>query len=445
MDNEAHDEMAEDLRERQAGIEWQRPLRYNLVSELLDAFVRYEQEEDEALPDEPFLAESLLRDALRERATDIHIDAKSDGWLVRFRIDGHVLDGALLNHDEGQRLSNQFKALARLSPVTRFVPEEGRITFSLDGKQLDLRLAQAPCLRGDKLSIRIFVTGNDAMTLSELGLEETGLDSLEDWLGDVSGMLLVTGPTGSGKTTTLYTLLHQLKLHERNVMTIEDPVEYEIDGINHIQLDPRHGMTFNDAIKSMLRLDPDYLMVGEIRDAASAEAAITAASSGHALMSTLHSRDAVGAVEMLRNYGISGLELSSTLMLIVTQRLIRKLCPHCRVEEVPTEDERRWLERLSREVPDTVWHACGCEECNETGYRGRTGVFEVWRINQDEYQLILEDADRRSLYQSLAKRGHAFLLNEGLRKARSGITSLEELRAMGGYGSLPQFDTEADD
>jgi general secretion pathway protein E len=312
----------------------------------------------------------------------------------------------------------------------------------LDGQQLDLRLAQAPCLRGDKLSIRVFSNSNEAMILPDLGLEETGLEDLEDWLDDVSGMLLVCGPTGSGKTTTLYTMLHQLKLHERNVMTIEDPVEYEIEGINHIQLDTRHGMTFNEAIKSMLRLDPDYLMVGEIRDAASAEAAITAATSGHALMSTLHSRDAVGAVEMLRNYGINGLELSSSLILIVAQRLVSKLCPHCCVEEAPSEDERRWLERLSRKVPETVWHARGCEECNQTGYHGRTGVFEVWRINRDEYQLILEDADRRSLYQSLARRGHSFLLDEGLKKASKGVTSLDELRAMGGYSSLPQFDTD---
>jgi general secretion pathway protein E len=441
MDYRGRDEEVKAVLERLTTADWQRPLRYTLVSELLDAFVRFEVDEEAYASEEPLLAEALLRDAVRERATDIHIDAKSDGWLVRLRIDGHVLDGTLLDHDQGQRLSNQFKALAKLSPVTRFVPEEGRITYILDGKQLDLRLAQAPCLRGDKLSIRVFSNSSEEMLLSELGLEESGLGDLKEWLDDVSGMLLVCGPTGSGKTTTLYTMLHQLKLHERNVMTIEDPVEYEIEGINHIQLDSRHGMTFNDAIKSMLRLDPDYLMVGEIRDAASADAAVTAASSGHALMSTLHSRDAVGAVEMLRNYGINGLELSSTLMLIVAQRLVRKLCTHCCVEEAPTEEEREWLERLSREVPETVWHARGCEECNETGYFGRTGVFEVWRINREEYQLILEDADRRSLYQSLARRGHNFLLDEGLQKARSGLTSLDELRAMGGYSALPLFDS----
>lgn len=420
---------------------WQRPLRYSMVRELLNAFVELEFEEGgDEYPDEPLLAEALMRDAVRERATDIHIDARSGGWLVRLRIDGRVFDGALLGAVEGQRLGNQFRAMARLSPVTRFLPEEGRITYELDDMKLDLRLAQAPCLRGHKLSIRLFVPRDVPVELSDLGLREEGMEALQDWLGDVSGMLLVCGPTGSGKTTTLYTLLHKLKLQQRNVMTIEDPVEYEIDGINHIQIDNRHEFGFPQAVKAMLRLDPDFLMVGEIRDAASAQAAVTASASGHALISTLHSRDAVGVIDMLRNYELSGLDISSTLMLVVSQRLVRKLCPECRVQESPTEDERRWLEMLLRKVPEKLWHARGCEHCHDTGYHGRTGVFEVWRIDKDEYQLILDEADRRSIYQNLAKRGHRFLLDDGLDKAEEGITSVDELRSMGGYSALPAFD-----
>lgn len=440
MEQNSADEF--DMSAQLSGEQWQRPLRYSLVRGLLAAYVETIDEEAEETPhDQPLLAEALLRDAVRERATDIHIDAKADGWLVRLRIDGLVLDGAVLDHARGKRLGNQFKAMARLSPVMRFVPEEGRITYELDGGQLDLRFAQAPCLRGDKLSIRLLSSSTEALDLSDLGLVEQGLEDIQDWLDNVSGMLLVCGPTGSGKTTTLYTLLHKLKVHERNVMAVEDPVEYEIDGINHIQVDNQHGMGFAEAIKAILRLDPDYLMVGEVRDANSADAAMTAASSGHAVMSTLHSRDAVGVVDMLRNYGLSGQDVSSTLMLVVAQRLVRTLCRHCRVQEAPNEAERLWLERLSRKVPEKVWHSRGCEHCNDTGYRGRTGVFEVWRVNQEEYQLILEEADRRSIYQALSRRGHRFLLDDGLHKVEQGFTTLDELRSMGGYCALPPFDS----
>jgi len=277
--------------------------------------------------------------------------------------------------------------------------------------------------------------------LSELGLREEGLEDIQEWLDNVSGMLLVAGPTGSGKTTTLYTLLHKLKRHERNVVTIEDPVEYEIDGINHIQVDAHHGLGFVEGMKAMLRLDPDYLMLGEIRDAASAHAAITAAASGHALMSTLHSRDAVGALDTLRNYGLNGQDISSTLMLVVAQRLVRRLCTQCRVAEAPTEEDRHWLERLGRSVPSEVWHPRGCKQCRDTGYKGRTGVFEVWRIDPDEYLLILEGSDRRTLYRNLARRGHRFLLDDGLDKVVEGITTLGELRSMGGFSALPTVDT----
>ncbi len=420
---------------------WQRPLRHSLAHSLIQALA--EEEETEAPYDTPRLAEALLHDAVREGATDIHLDTQLDTILVRLRIDGRVLDSVLLDKPQGQRLINQFKTMARLSPVVRYIPEEGRITHEVDGQMLDLRLSHAPCLRGDKISIRLFIPKVIPTELNELGLREQGLEDIQEWLDNVSGMLLVAGPTGSGKTTTLYTLLHKLKRHERNVITIEDPVEYEIEGINHIQVDTQHGMGFAEGMKAMLRLDPDYLMLGEIRDPASAHAAITAAASGHALMSTLHSRDAVGVLDTLRNYSLGGQDISSTLMLVVAQRLVRKLCTRCRVAEPANEDDRLWLERLGRPIPETVWHARGCPHCRDTGYRGRTGVFEVWRINPDEYQLILEETDRRTLYRYLARRKHRFLLDDGLDKVIEGITTLSELRGMGGFSALPTLDTVA--
>jgi general secretion pathway protein E len=310
----------------------------------------------------------------------------------------------------------------------------------VDGIPIDLRLTRAPCLHGDKLSIRLFESPSTPYHLPDLGLHAGGLEEIQEWIGNVAGMLLVAGPSGSGKTTSLYALLHKLKLHERSVITVEDPVEYQVDGINHIQIDKFHGMNFVEGVKAMLRLDPDYVMLGEIRDGDSAKAALTAASSGRALMSTIHSRDAVAVVETLRNYGLSGHEISANLMLVISQRLVRQLCPHCRVQSGPNNEEKHWLAELGREIPKKVWHARGCDECHGVGYKGRTGVFEVWRIDTGEYQLILDEADRRSLYRHLAERGHRFLLDDGLEKVKEGLTTLSELRTMGGYGALRDLD-----
>ena len=422
-----------------------RPLHPSLVRELLEAFSGTEGAEEWEAEEEgelQWVAEALLRDAVREEATDLHLDNHRDGMLVRMRIDGRVLDGAFISHEQGQRLSNQFKTMAGLSPVVRFVPEEGRITREVDNIALDLRLAHAPCLRGDKLSIRLFIPQQVPQDLTRIGLREEGLQRLQDWMDNISGMLLVAGPTGSGKTTTLYAMLHKLKLHERNVITIEDPVEYEIKGINHMQVNSVHGLGFVDGMRAMLRLDPDYLMVGEIRDATSAQAAVNASASGHALMSTLHSRDAAGVIDTLRNYGVSGLDIATNLMLVVAQRLVRKLCPHCRKPGAPTGEEVAWLGLLGRQVPEQVWHAEGCDACRGIGYHGQTGVFEVWRVDPTEYQLILDGVDRRTLYRQLADRGHSFLLDDGLQKVVEGITSLEELRGMGGFSVLGDIDRE---
>lgn len=418
-----------------------RPLHDELVRELLATLV--ENEEAPIPQDHPSEAEALLHDALRERASDIHLDFQLDGMLVRFRIDGRVLDGAYLTLAEGQRLTNQLKALAGLTTEQRHPPEEARITFPLDGQQLDLRVAHVPCLHGDKMAIRLFTLRQhpeQPQQLHELGLHEKGLEHIHEWLGDISGMLLVAGPTGGGKTTTLYSLLHRLKIQERNIVTIEDPVEYHIEGINHIQVDVDHQLGFPEGIKAMLRMDPDYLMIGEIRDAPSAHAAIAASASGRAMMSTLHSRDAVGVIDALRNLGLTGHEISANLVLVIAQRLVRRLCPHCK-QRVPTDRlGRQWLETLGRTVPDSLWQAEGCGRCRALGYLGMTGVFEVWRIDPEEYQLILDGADRRTLYRQLAGRGHRFLLDDGLDKAEDGITDLKELRGMGGFSALPTID-----
>jgi general secretion pathway protein E len=415
-------------------------LRRGLARNLLLAIQNREDATDDEITDYPIEMDGILHDAVGERATDLHLDTQADGVLVRMRVDGRVLNAAFLDHAQGLRLINQFKTLTRLNTAMSYLPEEGRARYALDGQTLDIRLSHAPCLHGDRLSIRLFTTLEVPQQLNELGLHNEGIENIRGWLDDMSGMLLVVGPTGCGKTTTLYAMLHKLKLDERNIVTIEDPVEYEVDGISHIQVDEKHGLDFPEGIKAMLRMDPDYVLVGEIRDAFSARAAITAAGSGHALMSTLHSRDAVGVVDILRNFGMTGHEISANLMLVISQRLVRLLCTHCREETTPDEEETSWLKLLGREVPKKVWRARGCNKCHDTGYHGRTGVFEIWRIDPDEYQMILEDRDRRTIYRHLAQRGHCFMLDDGLDKVVQGITSMEELYAMGGASVLRGID-----
>jgi general secretion pathway protein E len=419
-----------------------RPLRGYLVSELLRAVEERETRPEEELAGEPLEADALLRDAVRERATDIHLDGKVGGLVIRMRVDGLVYDGAQLPGAQGARLMNQLKTMANVTVGASFFPEEGRFTRESDGRMLDLRVAHAPCLSGDTLSIRVFSTPGPAQEIHQLGLEEPFLENIQDWIDGLNGLLLVVGPTGSGKTTTLYALLHRLRLHERNVVTIEDPVEYQVDGINHIRVDLKHGLDYAEGVKAILRMDPDYVMVGEIRDATSARAAVSAATSGRAVMSTVHCRDAVGAVNALRNYGLNGSEISANVMLVVAQRLVRTLCPHCRVMARPDAGTARWLSSLERTAPELLGAAVGCEQCHGLGYLGRTGIFEVWRIDAEEYQLILEEADRRTLYRHLRQRGHRFLLDNGLKKAQEGVTSSDELRILGGYGILRGMDQD---
>lgn len=413
-----------------------RNFREDLVQELLRAIESRGACADEEELNHPFEAEGLLRDAAREHASDIHLDAQVDGVLVRLRIDGTVLDGTLLKHSVGKQLGNQMKVICGLDPVVRHLPQEGRATYEVAEGLWYLRMAFAPCLTGDTISVRILDARLVPRTLAQLGVRSPAIENMQDWLDDIHGMLIVAGPTGSGKTTTLYAMLHSLKLHQKNIVSIEDPVEYQVPGINHLQVDAKHGLGYPEGIAAILRMDPDYVMLGEIRDAASARAAVIAAASGRPLLSTIHSRDATGVVEVLRNFELNDHEISSHLVMVVAQRLVRLLCPGCRQQEEASQRERRWLELLGKQVPERVWHAKGCDACRGLGYQGRTGVFEVWRVRSDDYSLILQGTDRKRLYEHLREQGHVFMLDDGLSKAAEGLTSLDELRGLGGLSAF---------
>ena len=386
-------------------------------------------------PAAPTEAEQLtryaLQDALDRRATDIHFEPFSRGWRVRFRLDGRLHDVAQLTFDQGQRAVRYLKTLAGLDPVTVFLPQDAGARVDVLGTKLDLRLAFAPAHDGEALAVRILNPNRIRHRITELGITSEDVADLQRWLSQITGMCLVTGPAGSGKTTTLYALLHELELSDNAVITIEDPVEYAIDGITQIQVNPAHGLTFSAGLKAMLRLDPDFLLVGEMRDAESARTAVEAAASGHVMMSTLHSPDAMGVVTLLRNWGVADHQNATVLEIVISQRLVRRLCAKCRSQREPTGSERYWLESLNLPVPERSWHAAGCSACLQTGYSGRVGVFEIWRKTESDYQLLLDHTDEHRLRRHLRERGRKTVLEDGLIKAREGITSLVEIQQMG--------------
>ena len=408
-------------------------MKRKLESQLAPAFHAFVESgtPDPALPVTTTSALRLFEDAIDVRSSDIHIDPQESMCRIRFRIDGALHDVAEIEKETGTRLVRYFRTKAELGPPKPHEPQNGRMHMELHGEPWEIRLSTAPAAFGEKIALRLLNRRQLEKRISELGMARKTLEEIEAWTEDSAGMLLVVGPTGSGKTTTLYALLHELKMRQRSIVTIEDPVEYQIEGITQIQVHESTGMTFAEGLKAMLRLDPDYLLVGEIRDRESASTAIDAASAGRILMSTLHTRDAVGAVTMLRNYGVEDYEIAAALEMVVAQRLVRRLCEKCKKFEPADDSEKRWMDRLEIEYPKDCWHAAGCKECDGTGFQGRLGVFEVWRLNEECEQNILNHSDELHLRQVLLSHEHPILLQDGLLKAAQGQTTLAELQGMG--------------
>ncbi len=385
---------------------------------------------------QPALAEALIHDASVHGASDIHIEPQSSDARLRFRIDGIVCDVGITEKETAQLLINQFKALAGLDPIIRFTPRDAHAHLPLPGGPIDIRLALTPCQSGEALALRVLDPRRLERTIDDLGLTGANLRRLEAWLENVKGMFLAAGPTGSGKTTTVYSLLHELKYSDRAIVSMEDPVEYQLDGITQVQLDEKHHFNFADGVKATLRLDPDYIMLGEIRDGPSAHAAVNAALSGRVLLSTIHSRDAVGTLTALRNWGLADHEIAESLTVVVAQRLVRRLCLKCRRKGKVDPAEVAWLRSFHLSAPRTAWRAVGCAECRQLGYFGRMGVFEFWQLDGADYEMILSHAHEHDIRAHLAARQHDSLALDGLGKVRAGLTSLAELRRMAG-GPIP--------
>jgi type II secretory ATPase GspE/PulE/Tfp pilus assembly ATPase PilB-like protein len=414
-------------------INLQRVLRKDLAPEFLQQVERLGAS---APLDHSMLAIAILRDAQKARVSDIHFEPRTSGTRLRFRIDGILSEIAELPINVARIVVNQFKALSDLDPVTRFTVKDTRATVNFNGEGLDIRLAVAPCHHGEALVVRLLDPKRLERSLTELGLPGRALAQIEEWLEQMTGMFLCAGPTGSGKTTTCYALLHEVKFADRAIISIEDPIEYQVDGITQIRIDEFHHVGFQEAVKSVLRLDPDFLMLGEIRDATGAHSAVDAAISGRVLLSTLHCRDSAEAITALRNWGLTDHEIAETLSVVMAQRLVRKLCPHCQHSIKPTLSDLRWLKAMRLPKPSKMSDSTGCKKCQNLGYIGRTGLFELWRLDEDDYRLIHDHADEHTLRQNLISKSQDVLLLDAFAKIDDGTTSLAEVRKLSGLVPL---------
>ena len=376
------------------------------------------------------LCDALLRDAVESRASDIHMEPLNGAMRIRLRIDGDLLEAGMVPGAYGARLLNHFKAIGNMDPGHLFRPRESRLTYRLDDEELDLRLTVSPCLNSETMVIRLISAAMIDQRLAALGLSERDLHRIHDWLESTTGMLAVCGPTGSGKTTTVYSILREMSRFKRSIFTIEDPVEYQVEGINQIPVDEEHGLTFNEGIKSILRMDPDYMMLGEMRDGSSADAGLTAANRGTVVLTTMHSRDPFGVITTFRNWHIPDNEIAVGCNVLIAQRLVRCLCPECKHQAKPNEDQKRWLRAAGAKIPAKVWEPGACEHCRGLGYHGRTGIFEIWQLDEEDYDAVLNGVDEHTLRRQVHAKDHGTMLDDGLDKIGQGITSVDELRTV---------------
>jgi len=374
------------------------------------------------------LVESLITRGIQEGATDIHVEPEERLVRNRFRVDGVLRQGPDVPKELQGAVIARLKVMANLDIAENRLPQDGRIDFQFGGRQIDIRVSTFPTIRGENLVLRILDRAKLVLGLEQLGFTPDHLTFFKRVLQNPNGIILVTGPTGSGKTTTLYSAMSYLNAEERNIITIEDPVEYEIQGIRQSQINVKAGLTFANGLRHILRQDPDVIMVGEMRDDETVDVAIRAALTGHLVFSTLHTNDAAGAVPRLTDMGVAPFLLASALLLVVSQRLVRSICNSCKEEAEP---DPVLLRRLGLQADGEnqlkFYHGKGCDKCGHSGYRGRIGIFELLRVGPEMTPLILEKADSGSIQRAARAQGMRTMLEDGIRKALRGTTTLEEV------------------
>jgi len=381
----------------------------------------------EAEDDAPIirLINVLLTEAVRENASDIHIEPFEDHLVVRMRVDGVLREVLRSRRAVAPLVVSRVKVMAQLDIAEKRLPQDGRISLKIAGRAVDVRVSTIPCGHGERVVMRLLDKQAGRLSLTHLGMPEPTRKLLENLIAKPHGILLVTGPTGSGKTTTLYAALTELNSSVRNIMTVEDPVEYHLDGIGQTQVNTRVQMTFARGLRAILRQDPDVVMIGEIRDLETAETAVQASLTGHLVLSTLHTNTAVGAVTRLDDMGVEPFLLSSSLIGLLAQRLVRLLCPECRKPYSPDANERK-LFNLDPEADLTFYHPGGCPECNETGYRGRTGIYELVGVDEKMRRFIHDRTSEQDL-EAYARTKTPSIRAHGCQRILAGETSIEEV------------------
>lgn len=372
------------------------------------------------------LVDQIIRDAIQKKATDIHFDPDPAALRARYRIDGVLIEGPVVPKGIIPPLFSRIKIMAELNIAEARLPQDGRFSILAEGRTVDIRVSTFPTIYGESLVLRLLDSARLPLGLGHLGFLPDTLAIYEELITKPQGVILITGPTGAGKTTTLYSALSYINSGEKNIITIEDPVEYEFPNIRQTQVNPKAGITFASGLRAMFRQDPDVILVGEIRDQETMDMAMRAALTGHLVLSTLHTNDAPSAIIRLFDMGAEPFILSSCLLAVIAQRLVRVICENCKERTEPSANLLR-LADLTGQEGFPFFKGKGCATCNHTGYRGRTGVFEVFRLTPHIESLILKRTDRTELRQAAQSAGMRTMFEDGLKKVEMGITDLEEL------------------
>ncbi|MBN1972865.1 MAG: type II secretion system ATPase GspE [Sedimentisphaerales bacterium] len=373
------------------------------------------------------LVNDILFRALQLRASDIHVHPYESKIQIRYRIDGILYDALSLNRNVLPLIISRIKVMAGMDIAERRLPQDGRCSVRLGQREVDLRISTVPTSFGERSVLRLLDKSTGIFTLDELGLMKDDLRKFDSLLNRSHGVIFVTGPTGSGKSTTLYACLNRINSAEKNVITIEDPIEYQLEGISQIQVASKKGMTFATSLRHVLRQDPDVIMVGEVRDIETARMAIQSSLTGHLVFSTLHTNDSAGAVSRLLDLGVEPYLVSSSLIAIIAQRLVRKVCPDCKVPVEPAMHELRELGLADEANKGKFFVGKGCDKCFQTGYRGRTGIYEMMMITQDVQNLIYARESAGTIKRHALNSGLQTLRMDGARKALAGITTIAEV------------------
>jgi len=378
------------------------------------------------------LVNMLIVQGVKDRASDIHIEPNESGLLIRFRIDGMLHDARTLPNTIKSAVISRIKILAKMDIAERRLPQDGRFQVKFGTREVDLRVSTIPTVFGEKVVLRLLDKSKGLIKLEQLGFISEQLEKFKSTITKSYGIILLTGPTGSGKTTTLYAALSEINSRDKNIITVEDPVEYKLNRINQIQIKPKISLTFANTLRSILRQDPDIIMVGEIRDSETAQIAVQAALTGHLVLSTLHTNDAASAITRLIDMDIETFLISSAVIAVIAQRLVRVICEKCKEEYTPEKDVLSGLDIKGNSDKIKLYRGVGCSFCKNTGYYGRTSVYELIVLDEEIRSLIISKATSNIIKEAAIKKGMKTLKDNGLKKALQGVTTIEEVLRVAG-------------